>query len=415
MNVLILGGGGREHAIASALSRSACKTHLYCAPGNAGTASLARNLPIDPCNADAVLEADRTYGFDLVIIGPEAPLAAGVSDALRTAGVRVFGPSEAAAQLELSKHFAREVCREAGVRIPQYAAFTDAAAAEAYVVSQPHPPVIKADGPAAGKGVVVAADHAEAVQAVREMLGGRFGAASGTVVVEECIRGREVSFFALCDGLQARFFGTARDYKRLLDGDRGPNTGGMGAYSPAAGEAELVDPVMRDIVLPVLRVMHERGTPYSGILYVGLMLTEDGPAVIEFNARFGDPEAQVLLSRLQSDAGELFLACAQGRLHEAPCVLGPHTALTLTLAAPGYPDLPRYNMAIDGLCEVNAAQVFHAGTRRTNGVVAVSGGRVLNVTATAADLLGARALVYAEAEHISFEGMQFRHDVGADA
>ena len=410
-NVLVLGGGGREHAIVAALARSAARPHLYCAPGNAGTATLARNLPIDPCNADAVLSTHATHAFDLVVVGPEAPLAAGVSDALRAAGVRVFGPSEAAAKLELSKHFARDVCREAGVRIPQYAAFTHIDAAREHIMTHTVPPVIKADGPAAGKGVVLPVDHDEAVQAADAMLSGRFGTASQTVVVEERISGREVSFFALCDGLDARFFGTACDYKRLHEGDTGPNTGGMGAFSPADDEAALIDPVMRDVVLPVLRVMHARGTPYSGVLYVGLMLTDNGPAVIEFNARFGDREAQVLLARLCSDAYDLLIACADGRLHAEPCILSPAAALTVTLAAGGYPELPQTGMPITGVATAGG-QVFHAGTRRSNGILYVTGGRVLNVTAVGETRAQARSAAYEAVNAILFDGMQYRRDVG---
>ncbi len=419
MKVLILGGGGREHALAYAIKKSALCTGLWCAPGNAGTAALATNCAINICDVAQVLALHAQHNFNLVVVGGEAPLAAGVSDALTKAGVAVFGPSQAAAQLELSKNFAREVCAQAGVRIPQYALFTQAQYAQAaqYVAQHALPVVIKADGPAAGKGVVVATTHHEAQQALQHMLQQQsFGDSSAQVLIEECIAGPEVSFFALCDGTNARFLGTACDYKRVGEGDTGANTGGMGAYSPAPQEAALIDPVLQTIVQPVLRVMQQRGTPYKGVLYVGLMLTAQGPAVIEFNARFGDPETQVLMLRLQSDALALLQACALGQLDNAACTLSPQAAVTINLCAQPYPQTPRTGMVIEGLAHAQpaAVQIFHAGTTlAANNTVLVSGGRVLSVTASANSMADARALALTAAQHINFDGMFYRRDIAA--
>ena len=408
--VLIVGSGGREHALAHALRRSTHVASLVFAGGpNAGLEAIAERI--------APGDAERAEGFDLVVIGPEAPLADGLADRLRARGLAVFGPGAAAARLEASKAYAKAICARAG--IPTAAAAvcaTPEAALEAIERFGPRA-VVKADGLAAGKGVVVADTPEQARRAVEEAFAGAFGAAGTQVLVEERLEGSEVSLFALSDGVSVRALGTARDYKRALDGDRGPNTGGMGAISPAPNmPQELVDAAMDRIVRPAIATLAQDGIAYVGVLYAGLMLTADGPKLIEFNARFGDPEAQALLPRLRSDPFALLHATATGALAGADLALSPQTALAVVVAAQGYPGEVRRGEPIGGLDAVAraGATVLHAGTRSEDGRVVSNGGRVLNVVASAPDPRGARQAVYAALERLDWPGAAFRRDIGAE-
>jgi len=423
MRILVVGGGGREHALCRAVAASPLAERLWCAPGNAGIAEVAECVAIAADDLDGLVAFARAERVDLAVIGPEGPLVAGLSDRLRAAGVRTFGPSAAAARIEGSKAFMKEVCRAAGVRTAPYARFADAAAATAHVRAAGAPIVVKADGLAAGKGVVVAATVAEAEAAVDDMLvANRFGAAGAEVVVEGFLAGEEASVFALCDGTAAVFLGSAKDHKRAYDGDRGPNTGGMGAVSPHPGmDAALEARAMEEVVRPVLRAMADAGAPFAGVLYAGLMLVPgaDGrpePWVLEFNARFGDPEAQVLLPRIEGDVVPALLAAAEGRLGDAAVRLGGEAAVTVVLAAEGYPDAPRTGTEIRGLeaaAAMPGAVVFHAATRRDGARWIASGGRVLSVTATGPTAAEARARAYAAADRIDWPGGFRREDIAA--
>ncbi|WP_298952741.1 phosphoribosylamine--glycine ligase [uncultured Methylobacterium sp.] len=417
LTLLLIGSGGREHALAWKLARSPLCGRLLVAPGNPGTAAHGTNVPdLAVTDHAAVVELCRREGVGLVVVGPEAPLVAGLADALREAGIPVFGPGAAAAQLEGSKAFTKELCEEFGIPTAAFARFRDLDRALAHLDGRAAPIVVKADGLAAGKGVVVAETLAEAQAAVRDMLGGGLGAAGAEVVIEEFLSGEEASFFALCDGTSAVAFGTAQDHKRVFDGDRGPNTGGMGAYSPApvltpALEAE----VMERIIRPTLDGMRARGTPFSGVLYAGLMLTDAGPKLIEYNVRFGDPECEVLMPRLESDLVPLLLAAAAGDLGGAPPpVWSPGTALTVVMAAPGYPGPVEKGSAIRGLdaAEAAGAVVFQAGTRRDGDRLVADGGRVLAVTATGAGVREAQARAYAAVDRIDWPEGFCRRDIG---
>jgi phosphoribosylamine---glycine ligase len=397
VKVLVVGSGGREHALAWKLAQSGRLDELHAAPGNPGIARLGRCHPLRANDGEALLSLCGQLGIDLVVFGPEAPLVAGVADALRHAGVPVFGPSAAAARIEGSKSFAKDVMTAAGV--PTAAALDEARA----------PCVVKADGLAAGKGVFVCRTQAEADAAVP-----RARALGETVVVEEFLEGEEVSLFALTDGADALALAPAQDFKRLLDGDRGPNTGGMGSYSPvpmlAADEVEeLVDAVHR----PVLRELAARGAPFQGLLYAGLMLTDDGPRVLEFNCRFGDPETQAILPRLEGDLVEALAASAAGSLAGLELAASTDAAVTVVLAAAGYPDAPEAGVEIGGLAEAEAAGalVFHAGTALRDGSLVSAGGRVLDVTAVAESVAEARARAYDAVEQIEFPGAHYRRDV----
>ncbi len=413
MNVLLLGSGGREHAMALALVRSPLLGILYAAPGNPGIAEVAVLLALDPQDHAAVIAACRAQAIDLVVVGPEAPLVDGLVDALEAEGIRAFGPSKAAAALEGSKAFTKALCARMGIPTAASAVFTEAAAAKTYVREQGAPIVVKADGLASGKGVVVAADLAAAEAAIDLIVGGAFGAAGASVVIEAVLEGEEASFFALCHGRRALAFASAQDHKRLGDGDTGPNTGGMGAYSPAP----ILDPaceerVMREIVQPALDGMADAGTPFKGVLFVGLMIGRDGPKLIEFNVRFGDPETQAMLPRLQDDFLALLLACAIGQMGEARPRLSDEVALTVVLAAEGYPAAPRRGGVI-ALAEMPGATLTHAGTKRVGGALVADGGRVLNVTALGATIEEARHRAYAALPAIRWSDARFRRDIGA--
>ena len=419
IDVLLLGSGGREHALAAALHASPRLGRLTIAPGNPGTAELGRNVALDPTDAEAVVAFAEHDRIGLVVVGPEAPLVAGVADALAEARIPVFGPSRAAAQLEGSKGFAKDLARDCGIPTAGYRRFDDAQAARAHLARIPYPAVIKADGLAAGKGVVIAADRAEATRAVDVMLGGAFGAAGACIVIEDCLVGPELSFFALCDGERALAFGSAQDHKRAGEGDTGPNTGGMGAVSPApvltlALEARIMD----EIVRPTLRGMAARGMPFRGVLFAGLMLTADGPKLIEFNVRFGDPETQAILPRLDEDLLPLLEAMAGGRLPEGPIRFRPEHAVAVVLAAEGYPDAPLKGSEIRGLdhaAALTGVTLFHAGTRRDGDRLLADGGRVLTVTGLGRDVAAARARAYAGVDAIDWPVGFCRRDIGAPA
>ena len=416
MNILILGGGGREHSIAWAVMQNPKCDKLIVAPGNAGIAQIAECASLDILNGAAVVNFCDENAIDFVIVGPEAPLAAGVSDRLRDAGLLVFGPSQAAAQLEASKHFTKAICDAAGAPTAAYGHFTDADAARAYVTAQGAPIVVKADGLAAGKGVIVAETEAQALAAIDDMFGGEFGDAGAEVVIEEFMTGEEASFFVLCDGETALPIGTAQDHKRVGDGDTGPNTGGMGAYSPAPVLTDAVaDLAMEQIIRPTLREMARRGTPYQGVLYAGLMIQNGQPRLVEYNVRFGDPECQVLMMRLGAQALDLMQAAAEGRLSECTVNWAGDHALTVVMAAKGYPGTYEKGSVIkglDGCTEDSFHMVFHAGTARADGHIVASGGRVLNVTARGASLQQARDRAYAMVDRIDWPQGFCRRDIG---
>ena len=416
MNILILGGGGREHALAWAVKQNPKCDRLIVAPGNAGIAALAECADIDVLDGVAVLQFAEDNAVDFVIVGPEAPLVAGVTDTLRAAGILTFGPSAAAAQLEASKAFTKEVCDACGAPTAAWARFSEAGAARAHVRRTGAPIVVKADGLAAGKGVVVAMSEAEALAAIDEMFGGSFGAAGAEVVLEEFMGGEEASFFVLCDGTDLLAIGTAQDHKRVADGDTGPNTGGMGAYSPAPVlTAAIAAAALAEIVQPTVAEMARRGTPYQGVLYVGLMIEHGRARLVEYNARFGDPETQVLMMRLGAQALDLMLACAEGRLASARVNWADDHALTVVMAAKGYPGTYAQGTEIRGLDtlpETASQMVFHAGTAERHGQIVASGGRVLNVTARGATLAEAQAKAYQMVDRIDWPDGFCRRDIG---
>jgi phosphoribosylamine--glycine ligase len=416
MNILILGGGGREHSIAWAVKQNPKCDRLIVAPGNAGIATLAEVADIDILVGAAVVGFCAENAIDFVIIGPEGPLAAGVADATRAAGLLTFGPSAAAARLEASKTFTKEVCDACGAPTAAYARFDSADAARAYVIAKGAPLVIKADGLAAGKGVIMGMTLDEALAGVGDIFGGSFGQAGASVVIEEFMEGEEASFFILCDGTDALAIGTAQDHKRVGDGDTGPNTGGMGAYSPAPVlNGALQEQALSQIVLPTLREMAARGTPYSGVLYAGLMIKDGQARLVEYNCRFGDPEAQVLMMRLGAQALDLMLACAEGRLASARVHWADDHALTVVMAARGYPGEYAKGSVVKGLeilAESSFQAAFHAGTALQDGTFVSNGGRVLNLTARADTLMQARALAYAMVDSIDWPDGFFRHDIG---
>ena len=416
MNILILGGGGREHALAWAVKQNPKCDRLIVSPGNAGIAALAECADVNVLDGAAVVAFCAENAVDFVIVGPEAPLAAGVADATRAAGILTFGPSAQAARLEASKAFTKDICDACGAPTAAYGRFTDAAAARAHVKAQGAPIVIKADGLAAGKGVVVAMTVAEALTAVDDILGGQFGAAGAEVVIEEFMAGEEASFFILTDGVNALPIGTAQDHKRAFDGDLGPNTGGMGAYSPAPVLTDAIQrQAMAKIVLPTIAEMARRGTPYQGVLYAGLMIKDGRARLVEYNARFGDPEAQVLMMRLGAQALDLMLASAEGRLDEARVTWAEDHALCVVMAARGYPgDHAKGSVigGLDGLPEDSRRMVFHAGTRADGAAILAHGGRVLNVTTRGATLAEARAEAYAMVDRIDWPGGFCRRDIG---
>ena len=411
----MLGSGGREHALAWKLAQSPRCSKLWASPGNPGIAEHAECVALDVGDHGAVADFCRTNGIALVVIGPEAPLVDGLSDSLRTAGFAVFGPSQAAARLEGSKSFTKELCDRAGIPTAKFVRCTSLEAAWGALKKFDPPFVIKADGLAAGKGVVIAETREEAQNALADMFEGKFGPAGSEVVIEQFLTGEEASFFALTDGETIVPLGSAQDHKRVGEGDTGPNTGGMGAYSPAPVlTAALQEQAMREIIEPTVKAMREEGYPYSGVLYAGLMLTADGPQLIEYNARFGDPECQVLMLRLESDLVDLMLACAEGRLSEveAPALSGDF-ALTVVMAAKGYPGTPEKGGALDlGAAEAEGAKVFHAGTTRDGEELRANGGRVLNVTARGDSVQNAQARAYAAISNITFPSGFYRTDIG---
>ena len=416
MNILLIGSGGREHALARSLSASSLCDRLLIAPGNPGTAQHGTNVVLDVTNHQAVIDFCRTMAINFVVVGPEAPLVAGLVDDLTKAGIKAFGPTKAAAQLEGSKAFTKDFCAEFNIPTAAYRRFTDAEAAKAYIRSYGVPIVVKADGLAAGKGVVVATSFEEAEDAVEMMIGGGLGAAGAEVVIEAFLEGEEASFFALCDGTTAIPFGTAQDHKRVFDGDEGPNTGGMGAYSPAAVlTPELQARAMREIIEPTLAGMKARGTPYTGILYAGLMLTKDGPQLIEYNARLGDPETQVLLPRLRSDLVTAFLAACNGQLNNVSLRFSDEAALTIVMAARGYPGAVEKGSEIRGIDaaeDLNDVIVFHAGTKQDGEKILANGGRVHNVTALGKIISDAQAKAYEAVSKIDWPEGFCRRDIG---
>ena len=416
MNILILGSGGREHALAWAVMQNPKCDKLIVAPGNAGIEQIAECAALDIEDGAAVVTFCDGNAIDFVIIGPEAPLAQGVGDRLRDAGLLVFGPSEAAAKLEASKRFTKEICDAAHAPTAGYGHFTDAEAAKAHIRAQGAPIVVKADGLAAGKGVIVAETEEQAIEAIDDMFGGAFGGAGAEVVIEEFMEGEEASFFVLCDGTDALPIGTAQDHKRVGEGDTGPNTGGMGAYSPAPVLTDKVAAkAMDEIIRPTLRVMAERGTPYQGVLYAGLMIKDRQPRLVEYNVRFGDPECQVLMMRLGAQALDLMQAAAEGRLANVQAQWADDHAMTVVMAAQGYPGSYEKDSVIRGLddCpEDSFNMVFHAGTGEQNGQIIATGGRVLNVTARGNSLQEARDRAYAMVDKIDWPQGFCRRDIG---
>ena len=419
MNILLLGSGGREHALAWKMADSPLVDRLYCAPGNPGIANDAELVDLDLVDSAAVAGFCRMRGIDLVVVGPEAPLVAGLVDALEGAGVACFGPSQAAARLEGSKGFAKDLCRAHAIPTAAYERFTAAVPAKAYLRRQGVPIVVKADGLAAGKGVVVATTLAEAEAAVDLMFSGGLGAAGAEVVIEEFLAGEEVSLLALCDGETGIALPTAADHKRVLDGERGPNTGGMGAFSPVP----LMTPAheqraMETIVGPTLRALKAMGTPYKGVLYAGLMITADGPKLIEYNVRFGDPECQVLMLRLMSDLVPALVAARDGVLKNFDLRFYPQAALCVVMAAKGYPGDALKGSVIGGLKEaaaIDGVEIFHAGTKREGDRILANGGRVLNVCAVAPSIEVARERAYAAVDKIRWPEGFCRRDIGARA
>ena len=416
MNILILGSGGREHALAWAVMQNPKCDRLICAPGNAGMADIAECAGIDIMDGDAVVSFAQENTIDFVIVGPEAPLAVGVADRLEEAGILVFGPSAEAARLEASKAFTKEICDDAMAPTAAYARFTAPEPAKAYIREQGAPIVVKADGLAAGKGVIVAMELDQALAAIDDMFDGEFGDAGAEVVIEEFMEGEEASYFILCDGKTALPVGTAQDHKRVGDGDSGPNTGGMGAYSPAPVLTdEIAQKAMDEIVNPTVAEMARRGTPYKGVLYAGLMIKDGQPRLVEYNVRFGDPECQVLMMRLGAQALDLLLACAEGRLDQAQVNWADDHAITVVMAANGYPGAYQKGSEIkglDALPEDSMNMVFHAGTTAVDGKVTATGGRVLNVTARGDSLREARDRAYAMVDGIDWPEGFNRTDIG---
>ncbi len=416
MKVLLIGSGGREHALAWKLAASPLLEKLYCAPGNPGIATVAELIDIGVDDHQALIAFAKDNKIDLVVVGPEAPLVAGLSDKMRAEGIRVFGPSKAAAQLEGSKGFTKDLCARFGIPTGAYGRFNNAPKAKAYIRQQGAPIVVKADGLAAGKGVVVAMTLDEALDAVDACFEGAFGSAGAEVVVEEFLEGEEASFFCICDGKTALPLGSAQDHKRVGDGDTGPNTGGMGAYAPApVMTPEIVERTMRELIEPTMRGMAEIGAPFSGILFLGLMIGKDGPKLIEYNTRFGDPECQVLMMRLNSDLLALINAAVDGKLDEVVLDWKDQPALTVVMAAEGYPSNVKKGSLIrdlDKLEGIDGVKVFHAGTAEKDGSIIASGGRVLNVTAVADTVAEAQARAYEAIKRINWPEGFYRSDIG---
>ena len=415
MRVLLIGSGGREHALAWKMSQSARLEKLFVAPGNGGTEKIAENIALDVSDHGKIVDFCLRERIDLVVVGPEVPLVAGIADDLRQAGIAVFGPSRLAAQLEGSKAFTKALCDEMGIPTAAYGRFDALEPALAYVRETGAPIVIKADGLAAGKGVTVATTLAEAEAALEDCFAGAFGAAGAEVVIEECLVGEEASLFAICDGEHTVLLPAAQDHKRAFDGDEGPNTGGMGAYAPAPVMTDaLVERAYREIIAPAIKGMAARGTPFSGVLFTGLMITADGPKLIEFNTRFGDPECQALMMLLDSDLLDILDATAQGRLDTVTPRWKDAVAMTVVLAAKGYPGAYEKNTVIgnaEGL-DSDVVRIFHAGTVREGAQLLANGGRVLNVTAIGQSVAEARQRAYAAVDAIDWPQGFCRRDIG---
>jgi phosphoribosylamine--glycine ligase len=408
IDILVLGGGGREHALCWKLRRSARAGRLFCAPGNAGIATVAECVDLAIADPDAVVAFAREHAIGLVVVGPEGPLVAGVVDALRAAAIAVFGPTAAAARLEGSKGFTKDMARAAGIPTAGFRRFASAADAHHYVAVHPLPVVVKADGLASGKGVTVAETNEEGLAALADI--------NGPVVIEECLIGPEASLFVLTDGKTISIWPSAQDHKRAFDDDSGPNTGGMGVVSPAPRLTDALKArAIAEIIEPTLKAMAAAGTPYTGVLYAGLMLTADGPKLIEYNCRFGDPECQALMMRLDSDLLEILLACAEGRLADVTPKWSSEAAVTIVYAAMGYPGTPITGTVIDNIdgAEALGVEVFHAGTRRNAaGKLVAAGGRVLAISALGTDIGEARSLAYAAIRKIRWHGGFYRRDIG---
>jgi phosphoribosylamine--glycine ligase len=419
MKILLIGSGGREHALAWKIAASPLVTKLWCAPGNAGIARDAECVALDIADHPAVIAFCKTNAVDFVVVGPDAAIAAGIVDDLNAAGFKAFGPTRAAGRLESSKNFTKALCRANNIPTAAYEHFTDAGAAKAYIRKQGAPIVVKADGLAAGKGVVVAMTEEEALSAVDMMFGGAFGASGAEVVIEEFMQGEEASYFALCDGEHALPLATAQDHKRAFDGDKGPNTGGMGSYSPAPVMTEaMCTRVMEEMVKPTLRALKEMGCPYKGALYVGVMVTEDGPKLVEYNARFGDPECQVLMLRMMSDIVPALLASADGQLKNFSLRWHDEAALTVIMATKGYPGDYGKGSAIEGLDEaakVEGVEIFHAGTAIKDGRLVANGGRVLNICALGRNVTEAQRRAYEAVDRIRWPEGFCRRDIGWQA
>ncbi len=416
MNILLVGSGGREHALAWSFSASPLVSKLYCAPGNAGIAQIAECVPIDAMALDALVAFAKENGIDFAVIGPEAPLSAGLADRFEAAGVKALGPSAAGARLEASKGFVKDLCKEHNIPTAAYRRFKDAAEAKKYLAYLPHPVVVKADGLAQGKGVVIAETSAASSEAVDIMFGGAFGGAGREIVIEEFLEGEEASFFALSDGIHVLPLASAQDHKRAFDGDRGPNTGGMGAYSPAPVMTPTLErDVMTRIVVPTVDAMRARGTPYQGVLFAGLMIAKEGPKLIEYNCRFGDPECQVLMLRMKSDLLPALIAARDGVLDTFDLRWFDQTALTVVMAAKGYPGAYRKGTEIKGLAEaarIEGVEIFHAGTEARDGRVFAAGGRVLDVSAVGKTVREAQARAYEAIDRIEWPDGFCRRDIG---
>ena len=419
MNILLLGSGGREHALAWKIAASPLVTKLWCAPGNAGIAREAECVALDIADHAAVLGFCEANKIDFVVVGPDAPIAAGIVDDLNAAGFKAFGPTRAAGQLESSKNFTKALCRANNIPTAAYGHFTDAEAAKAYIRAQGAPIVVKADGLAAGKGVVVAMTDKEALDAVDMMFAGGLGDAGAEVVVEEFMQGEEASFFALCDGEHALPLATAQDHKRAFDGDNGPNTGGMGAYSPAPVMTDAICArVMDEMIMPTLRALSAMGSPYKGVLYAGVMVTEQGPKLVEYNARFGDPECQVLMLRMMSDLLPALIACADGQLKNFSLRWYDDAALTVIMATKGYPGDYGKGSVIRGLddaANIEGVEIFHAGTVAKDGQILANGGRVLNVCASGKTVGQAQQRAYQAVDRIRWPEGFCRRDIGWQA
>jgi phosphoribosylamine---glycine ligase len=419
MNILLLGSGGREHALAWKIAASPLLTKLWCAPGNAGIAREAECVALDIADHPAVIDFCKSNAVDFVVVGPDAPIAAGIVDDLDAAGFKAFGPTKAAARLESSKNFTKALCRANHIPTAAYRHFTDAGQAKAYIRAQGAPIVVKADGLAAGKGVVVAMTEQEALAAVDMMFGGGLGEAGAEVVIEEFMQGEEASFFALCDGEHALPLATAQDHKRAFDGDKGPNTGGMGAYSPAPVMTQaMCARVMEEMIKPTLRALAAMGSPYKGVLYAGVIVTAEGPKLVEYNARFGDPECQVLMLRMMSDVVPALIACADGQLKNFSLRWFDDAALTVIMATKGYPGSYGKGSVIEGLdaaASIEGVEIFHAGTMDKQGAILANGGRVLNVCALGKTVTQAQARAYAAVERIKWPEGFYRRDIGWQA